>query len=278
MKLFPNASRLGFGCASLGSRIGGREGQRALSAAFDRGINWFDLAPSYGDGQAEIIFAEFARTRRDSIHICTKCGIAPARIGGLAAAVRPVARAAVKALPGLRRLAAGHRAAPIKQVLSGDMIRASLDASLRRLGTDHVDVLALHDPAVDELGRDDVARALQDVVASGKARAAGIAGSVEAIRAGLAAGLALGHIQLASGLGLGELRREFAAPMDSLFTVTHTVFGRDGVQDRAAALDLALAENPQGTVLVSMFSPEHLEFNLARLLQGVASSAKLSDI
>ena len=62
--MFDSASRIGFGCASLGSRIDSRSGLRALSDAFDRGVNWFDLAPSYGNGQAEAIFSQFLEGRR----------------------------------------------------------------------------------------------------------------------------------------------------------------------------------------------------------------------
>ena len=43
-------SCLGFGCASLGSRVDAAEGRRALEAAIDAGVTWFDLAPVYGGG------------------------------------------------------------------------------------------------------------------------------------------------------------------------------------------------------------------------------------
>ena len=45
-------SRLGFGCASLGSRVAAADGLNALAAAFDAGVNWFDVAPAYGAGEA----------------------------------------------------------------------------------------------------------------------------------------------------------------------------------------------------------------------------------
>jgi aryl-alcohol dehydrogenase-like predicted oxidoreductase len=54
-----NVSVLGFGCASLGSRIGARPGLLALEQAFDAGISWYDVAPSYGDGNAEAILGNF---------------------------------------------------------------------------------------------------------------------------------------------------------------------------------------------------------------------------
>lgn len=59
------SSRLGFGAASLGSRVEAAAGRRALEAAFDAGVTWLDLAPVYGGGAAEDIAAPFVRAHRD---------------------------------------------------------------------------------------------------------------------------------------------------------------------------------------------------------------------
>ena len=69
-------SCLGFGCAALGSRVDAAEGRRALAAAFDGGVTWFDLAPVYGAGQAEAIAAPFLRAYRDEVRSATKAGLA----------------------------------------------------------------------------------------------------------------------------------------------------------------------------------------------------------
>ena len=77
-------SCLGFGCASLGSRIGAPAGLRALAEAHERGVNWFDVAPAYGAGEAEAILAQFVKGRRDKLLLTTKVGIAtPARLGAI---------------------------------------------------------------------------------------------------------------------------------------------------------------------------------------------------
>src|SRR5262245_8732769 len=131
--IFPQASRLGFGCASLGSRIAAAMGIAALEQAFEGGVNWFDLAPSYGDGAAETIFARFARGRRDRIHICTKHGIEPARHGEVARLLKPLAQRAVRAVPALRGLAVRSRPAPRSVPLSSRGIRDGLDNSLVKL-------------------------------------------------------------------------------------------------------------------------------------------------
>lgn len=297
--LFPAASRLGFGCASLGSRVDARRGREALAAAFDHGVNWFDVAPSYGDGNAEALLGAFARGRRDRIHICTKCGIEPPRVGALAAAVRPLARLLVQGLPGARRMVGRVRPTAERRPLSGASIRASLEASLRRLAVDHVDVLALHDPTEAEAADEEIAAALSAILAEGKARAIGVAGSSGIAKAAVAAGiLPLGHVQFADRPGepTADLIARLAGSEGARLVVTHSVaasaqrlvatldegrrraleaalagLGYDRPLDRglhAAALDLGLANNPDGVVLVSMFSPGHLRANLARLAPG----------
>ena len=56
-------SCLGFGCASLGTRVGEAAGLRALDAAYDAGVTWLDLAPLYGGGRAEEIAGRFLKGR-----------------------------------------------------------------------------------------------------------------------------------------------------------------------------------------------------------------------
>jgi aryl-alcohol dehydrogenase-like predicted oxidoreductase len=99
-KLDREVSAIGFGCASLGSRISAANGSRAIAHALDLGLTWFDVAPSYGDGQAESLLGSALRGRRDKVVICTKFGIAPAPVPLAARLIRPLARRAVAAFPG----------------------------------------------------------------------------------------------------------------------------------------------------------------------------------
>lgn len=289
-------SRIGFGCASLGSRIGAKSGIAALNRAFDLGVNWFDLAPSYGDGLAEDIFSRFSQQRRAEIYVCTKCGIGPARSGLLASAVKPAARTLVRYAPGLREIILRRRPAPKRVPLSADFVAASLKQSLRRLRTDYVDVLALHDPDVDELESDEVRRALEGLLASGRVRGVGIAGSLEAARTALELGLPITHIQIAHNPlqpQLPLLQAAINAAGKNIHTIIHSaltpsvyrrlaqVFQSESALQsvllrtydlafddslHAALVDYALhSSNPSGTVLLSMFSGKHVEFNMRRL-------------
>lgn len=287
------AARLGFGCASLGSRVSARDGLAALERAFDEGITWFDLAPSYGDGQAESVFSSFAANHRGRLRILTKVGIAPARPNFAARTLRPIARRVIDAFPQARKLAARGRDAATRLPLTGSLITSSMEASLKRLRVETVHVCALHDPDPVDLVREDVARALEEIVARGLAAKAGIAGSPEAAATALATRLPISLVQVADGFGMSGL--EGLPPHliePSLTRVTHSHLsrsapnlrtmisaGEDGaallerfgysgpipVSCRRAALDLARVSNPTGQLLLAAFKPSHLKDNLAML-------------
>src|SRR4051794_34749068 len=148
-------ARLGLGCASLGSRIDAKSGLRALAAARDGGVTWFDVAPSYGAGAAETLLGEFLRSGRDGVSVTTKVGIAPpARLGLMKLAYalgRPAVRVASSLRGRFRRISATrNRHLP----LTPELVESSIQSSLRKLRTDHVDIYALHDPCVGDVLRD----------------------------------------------------------------------------------------------------------------------------
>lgn len=289
-----DVSALGFGCASLGSRVAPAAGLAALARAHEAGVTWFDVAPSYGDGQAESLLGQFlAGRQRDSVQILTKVGIAPPQPTMTTRLLRPAMQMAVAALPGLRTVVRKRRPAATKLPLDAALIVQSLDASLRRLGTDHVDVLALHDATPEEAARDDVLEALEKVVELGKARTVAIASSPEAAAAGAKAGGCIGLAQMGNNLldpGLSRFRTLSSRQID---VVTHSVFGNEGALIEVAAriardtalmaqlaaagyqgaprgiaadllADFAFIDNPTGIVVVSMFDERHLRHNLSR--------------
>lgn len=289
---------IGFGCASLGSRVSAAAGLRALAAAHERGVNWFDVAPAYGAGEAETILAEFLRGRRGKAIVTTKVGMAPpARIGAIRA-VYALGRPVIGALSGLR--AAFRKVSATRNVhmpLSADLVAHSIAASLRRLRTDHVDVFALHDPDPQDIAREDVRRALEDVVSRGQARRIAIAGKAEACRAARKIGAPYSVLQMSvadfvdgvgvnadqrlvlhSVFGVGgarrRLERALAADADRMRPLLAA--GYDPRPARAAAdllIDSAFAYNPDGVVLASMFDSRNLAANLARAALPVSPHA-----
>ena len=138
-------SQLCLGCMSFGVtprawRLGEADSRPFLRRALDAGINFFDTADLYGGGESEEVLGraltDFAS--RDDVVIATK----------LYYPVRP---------------------GPNGRGLSRKAIFASIDASLRRLGTDHVDLYQIH--RWDEhTPLEETLEALHDVVKAGKAR------------------------------------------------------------------------------------------------------------
>jgi aryl-alcohol dehydrogenase-like predicted oxidoreductase len=284
------ASCLGFGCASLGSRVAPEAGLRALAAAHAGGVTWFDLAPVYGGGRAEEIAGPYLRSRRAEVQIATKVGLALAGgpSGGLRRIAVPLARRALAvAGPLAARLRKAAPAANAKLALTPELVTSSLEASLRRLGTDYVDLYALHGPTPAEVVRDDIRRALEAILAAGKARAVAVAGDAAAAAA---AGLApYGAVQLPLPPPGAEAGALTAARAAGLGTLVHSVFagGHAALERRMAAepalaararaagqgdagsglarllLARAFALNPDGVVLVSMASEARRAANLA---------------
>jgi aryl-alcohol dehydrogenase-like predicted oxidoreductase len=285
-------SSVGLGCASLGSRIGVRKGLEALERAYEAGITWYDVAPSYGDAMAESILGEFASGKRDSVCICTKVGMRPAHTPAAMRLLKPMSRIVFATFPALKKQASKVRPKPFKVSLSAELIRTSVEESLKRLRTDYVDVLALHRPAVEELVRDDILLALERVVRDGKARAVSIAGDdLEAGMKGLDELLPYRLVQIANNPiepNLGKLKerartgRTFVtygsfASLDRLverinarkeiLSALHELGYRGNLNEIGAAflVDYAFAANSAGVALFSMLQKEHLDFNLLRL-------------
>ena len=292
------APAIGMGCASLGSRVGRREGLRALDRAFGVGITWFDVAPSYGDLEAETILSEFARGRRDKLQICTKVGIQPAQTPFMMRAAKPIVRSAVYAVPMLRKYVARARPIPTKLTITGEMISKSIDGSLRRLRTDYVDVFALHGAEFGEVLREDILQTLQRIIRLGKAKTISIASSLETGLLGITGSNIYAVIQVENNpfqpsLALAAERLPKGRRVSF---VTHSVYGKFGAlrqlceliesdttkskilrnegysgdnESVAAAFlaDYALATNSNGVTLFSMLKKKHLDFNLGRLEQ-----------
>jgi aryl-alcohol dehydrogenase-like predicted oxidoreductase len=288
-RLDRDVSAIGFGCASLGSRISAAHGRRAIAQALDLGLSWFDVAPSYGDGQAEALLGAALRGRRDKVVICTKFGIVPAPVRLAARVIRPLARRAVAAFPGLRRAVAGARPIGQRAPIDPRAIEASVTRSLRLLGTDYIDVLAVHEPTPQDAANTEIFDVLRRLVARGMVRALSIAGDPHSIDAAIRAHHAVDIVQFPDTPltnAAATLRERLPAPTPMF--VTHGVFGSGLTQaianinapQRAAIaalaeqhgigfsspddllLRFAFSNNPDGVVIISMFGPAHIERNI----------------
>jgi aryl-alcohol dehydrogenase-like predicted oxidoreductase len=170
-------SSIGLGCARIGGVFQGDSAGFVdlLAAAFDAGINFFDTADMYSQGESEALIGRAFRGRRDKVVIASKAGYklpAQRRLAGL---IKPLARPIIRLL-GLRRerLPARLRG-EVSQDFSPAYLLRAVEASLRRLGTDHLDLLQLHSPTAEVIERGEWRPAIESMLAAGKIRYWGIA-------------------------------------------------------------------------------------------------------
>lgn len=118
-------SEIGFGAWGIGGDAYGPVDEdvakRTLRAAWDAGITFFDTADVYGEGRSEHLIGEALRDVRDRVVIATKVGALP------------------------------HRGFAMPQDFTAAHVRRAIEASLRRLRTDYVDLYQLHSPPLQAL-------------------------------------------------------------------------------------------------------------------------------
>ncbi|MCP5115110.1 MAG: hypothetical protein GY953_30125 [bacterium] len=140
-------SVLSFGASPLGDefrKTTEQERQGAVDAAIDQGINFFDVSPYYGRTLAEERLGVALEGKRDKVLIATKCGRYDADRFDFSAA----------------------------------RVTASVDESLARLRTDHLDIIQVHDLEFGDASQvvEETIPALRRVQETGKARFVGITG------------------------------------------------------------------------------------------------------
>jgi len=175
-----NPSILGFGCASIMGSVGKTQSIKALQTAYDSGINYFDVARSYGYGDAEKILGGFIRGKRENIYIATKFGTSPSRKTQMLGKVKPIVRAMLSMFPQARGFVSGQAMnSNLKGNFSASSSKLSLETSLKCLGTDYVDVLFLHGCVLKDCLNDELLSFLEACVDEGKVRYVGIATGME---------------------------------------------------------------------------------------------------
>ena len=152
-------SRLGTGLAEIGKYELAQDdvevAGRVLGAALDSGVNFLDTAACYGN--SEELVGRAVSHRRDEYVLATKCGHATGGYTG-----RP---------------------------WTAQTITDSIDRSLARLNTDHLDLVQLHSCDVGVLGRGEAAEALLKARDAGKTRFVGYSGDDEAARVAIESGV-----------------------------------------------------------------------------------------
>jgi aryl-alcohol dehydrogenase-like predicted oxidoreductase len=240
-------SRIGLGLADVHRMVPGAA-DRLIGAALDLGITHVDTAAFYGDGLSERILGRALRAHgRGRFTVTTKFGLLPTP---WVPALGPLAPLGRKARGALRRT--GLVPYP-RRSYSVATLHRSLVRSLRALGTDRVDVLAIHEPDGSAGITDELVEALVAVRRAGQARLVGVAGDdVAAVLARW--GDALDVVQTAeTGGRTGDRVPDFTYRLFSDAPAPLAPAEADG------RLRAALRRRPHGAVLVQTRSPARLE-------------------
>jgi D-threo-aldose 1-dehydrogenase len=245
-------SRLAFGTSRL-HYIDSQSRQKLLAVAADLGLIHFDTAPLYGDGLAEREIGQFIKGKRARFVIATKYGNPPdALIEAMPALATPVRSA--RAIG--RRLGLVQSKRP---PMTASGLRQSVEASLRRLGTDWIDVLMLHEPGIDRIAEPGtVLEELNSLRQRGLIRHFGLAGKWSGIES-----LGNDRAELGEIVQTAEDEWQQASPPDITYgaisqaSQTYFTAAVDG-SSATQRLASALARRPNGVVIVSTTKDENL--------------------
>lgn len=170
-------SILGMGCSDIGKSLHHRnddESIKTLSEAYESGINFFDTAPNYSNGDSEKLIAKALKNKRNDIIITSKVGLNFTTLGKFAKKFKPLLNPAKEILTPLKKnLPNLYRSQRIND-FSKEFIIKTVEGSLKRLQTDYIDFLLLHHPTDQILESGDFYEPLELLKSQGKIRFYGI--------------------------------------------------------------------------------------------------------
>ena len=148
-------SEVGFGVWTVSTgwwgEVDDERSVKLLRQAYEQGINYFDTADTYGSGKGETLLADAFGHMRDEVVISTKIGYD---------FYNHTARRGQQERP---------------QVWSEEFISFALEQSLKRLRTDYIDFLQLHNTKMDAIENDRLFELMEEFREGGKIRAYGVA-------------------------------------------------------------------------------------------------------
>jgi aryl-alcohol dehydrogenase-like predicted oxidoreductase len=274
---------LGYGTMEIrGSRIwdgravSDKQAETILNAVLDAGINFIDTANDYGRG--EELIGRYLGNRRNQFYLATKCGCCVTR--------------------------KNENTDDTSHVWTRENLYRGLNESLQRLKTDHIDLMQLHNPNVEQCKTGDLVKVLEDMRKEGKVRWIGCSSTLpdiltyigwgvfdtfqmpysalqrqhedvitKAARSGagviVRGGVARG--EPGAGLGTQEFWRKFAeARLDEI---------RDPAESRTAfLLRYAISHPDISTAIVGTLRPEHLAENVSAVSKGPLGKDKYAEV
>ncbi len=270
-------TRLGYGAMELRSRrLDPADVDRLLNTVLDEGINFIDTSPDYGASEEHI--GRAIAHRRDDYFLATKCGCP---VGDIVGEAGPSGR---------------------EHVFTRENIRAAVEQSLRRMRTDHLDLVQFHiSPSPETLAEHDAVAELLALRDEGKVRFLGMSGTLPHLPAQIAMGVFDAFqipysavereheeaIATAARAGAGtivrggvargmpEPRPDYPEPYQAMMRARKERFEQTDLSDLLGdmtpmefMLRFTISHPDLHTTIVGTKNPEHLAANLAAAAEG----------
>jgi aryl-alcohol dehydrogenase-like predicted oxidoreductase len=263
------SSILGFSCAPILGAIGGKVADRAIALALDGGVNHFDIARSYGYGEAEEFLGKYLEGRREKVVIASKFGIRATWKAGLMRPLKPLVRAIRNRKPATPAPSAARitppepRNDPFYQriPMTSRAMVGSLERSLRALRTDYLDVFSIHEPTGVLQNLEPLIETAEFLKKQGKIRVWGLVFDWSEAKAHRSFFDRFDILQFNNSPRAAhyhetlDLRRNVA-------NILFSPFRNRQNQSPSDILNQLWADFPSSVVLCSMFTPEHITANM----------------
>lgn len=277
---------LGMGTSRLPHYFSKKHALRDMEYMYDEGILYFDTSPIYGYGWSEKILGQFIQGKRSKLIITTKAGLEPSQIlSRLSFQTQYVLRKTAKTLKSITRKnnTTGIPLGVERPKLEAAKLMSSLDKSLRRLKTDYVDFLLLHESTLEEANSPEAVSFFEKSITAGKIRFAGIGSSLDKLSHGkslhpiyslVQKPLTLDHQQdqlndyrIYNVHGLREMVNALkkTSKTSSLYEGILQQTGLDVTHEDSAlmiAFAIAAEKAKYGIVLIASSKQEHLQHNI----------------
>ncbi|NHN39583.1 aldo/keto reductase [Pseudomaricurvus alcaniphilus] len=211
--------KVGLGCASMLGRYGRSDSTRILEHAYGKGIRHYDVARSYGYGEAEALIGKVL-FKKEGVLISTKFGVLPSRRAKYFSFAKPIVRPFIKKnVPGSLEVKYQN-----SNIIDRNLLLNSLDKSLKELRLDSLHRLYIHEPAANWVLSHDLFDALESIKQSGKIEQWGVSGYLDSVNE-IAKNETNGRVGLyqtnLNVLSYSQFREFMVNPIESVFSPFH---------------------------------------------------------
>ncbi|MGZ3755657.1 MAG: aldo/keto reductase [Mucilaginibacter sp.] len=264
------SSVLGFGCAPILGSVGAKTALRAIDCAIDCGITHFDLARSYGYGEAERFVGNALRNKRDMVVLTSKFGITANWKADILRPIKPSLRFVLNHFKKQQseKTTQIANAGPIVANqfhnhidINSKTMRSSLEKSLKALKTDYLDYFLIHEPLQKIANIDQLIAMSEKLKAEGKIRAWGMAfiQSQKHIHADYLNQFDILQFDNSPGMMDYETTLAERGPKPNVFF--STIKGGPSGLTPAEKLNQLADDFPNSVLLCSMFNQQHIIAN-----------------